>query len=89
MTQDQLELSKQVLGERVYHRAKHVVTENDCVLKAAAAMRANDARQLGALMNASHESLDQGFEVTNDALNAIVDIAQHTPGCPHDRRRVW
>lgn len=81
VSQDQLERSQAVLGERVYRRAKHVVTENDRVLAAAKAMRANDAKQLGQLMNASHASLDRDFEVTNDALNMVVDIAQNTPGC--------
>ena len=44
-------------------------------------MQANDPVTLGKLMNASHHSLDHDFEVTNDALNTMVAIAQSQPGC--------
>lgn len=57
-------------------RARHVVTENERTLQAAAALRAGDLRRLGELMNASHASLRDDFEVTNDALNTMVAIAQ-------------
>jgi galactokinase len=62
-------------------RARHVVTENDRTLEAARAMRAGDVRRLGELMNASHASLRDDFEVTNDALDTIVALAQARPGC--------
>lgn len=64
-----------------YKRAFHVLMENQRVQAAAAAMKSNDARALGELMKASHASLDHYFEVTNDALNQIVDIAQNAEGC--------
>jgi galactokinase len=62
-------------------RARHVVTENARTLEAVDAMRAGDLARLGALMNASHESLRNDFEVTNDALDTIVDIARSAAGC--------
>ncbi|MCA9973344.1 MAG: galactokinase [Anaerolineales bacterium] len=62
-------------------RARHVVTENERTLAAAAAMRQGDAARLGQLMNASHASLRDDFEVTNDALNQMVALAQRQPGC--------
>jgi galactokinase len=62
-------------------RARHVVTENERTLEAARAMRAGDVRRLGELMNASHASLRDDFEVTNDALDTIVSLAQARPGC--------
>jgi galactokinase len=69
------------LDEVTRRRARHVITENDRTLKAAEVMRAGDAAALGLLMNASHESLRDDFEVTNAALNTIVEIARQQPGC--------
>jgi galactokinase len=62
-------------------RARHVVSENWRTLEAATAMRERDLVTLGRLMNASHTSLKDDFEVTNDALDAMVEIAQETAGC--------
>jgi galactokinase len=65
----------------VRRRARHVITENDRTLRAAEAMRAGDLTRLGQLMDASHDSLRDDFEVTNDALNTIVSLARAQPGC--------
>ncbi|MBS1252122.1 MAG: Galactokinase [Anaerolineales bacterium] len=62
-------------------RARHVVTENARTLQAAGAMRQGDAGALGQLMNASHASLRDDFEVSSDALNAIVDCARQEDVC--------
>jgi len=62
-------------------RARHVVGENDRTLSAAAAMRAGDAVRLGALMNESHDSLRDDFEVTNAELNVMVECARRASGC--------
>lgn len=77
----QFEARAAELDEVTRRRARHVVTENDRTLKAAEVMRAGDAAALGLLMNASHESLRDDFEVTNAALNTIVEIARQQPGC--------
>lgn len=81
VTPQQLEAVKELLDELVYRRAKHVVTENARTLEAADAMRMGDAVTLGTLMNASHASLRDDFEVSSAALNTIVEIAQGQPGC--------
>ncbi len=60
----------------VWQRARHIITENERTLKACDAMRAGDAKTLGQLMNASHDSLRDDYEVSSDALNQIVDIAR-------------
>ncbi|MFY0529692.1 galactokinase [Archangium gephyra] len=65
----------------VRRRARHVITENDRTVLAAEAMRAGDLTRLGQLMDASHASLRDDFEVTNDALNTIVTLARAQPGC--------
>lgn len=62
-------------------RARHVITENARTLAAAAAMRQGDAAALGHLMDASHTSLRDDFEVSSTALNQMVEIARQQPGC--------
>lgn len=78
--QDLLEKG-QGLNEVVYRRARHVVTENQRVLEAIDAMRAGNVEKLGALLDASHVSMRDDFEITNDALNIMVSIARRQPGC--------
>lgn len=56
-------------------RAKHVITENQRTLDAMAAMLQDDPRNLGKLLNESHASLRDDFEVSSDELNQIVDCA--------------
>jgi galactokinase len=62
-------------------RARHVVTENARTLAAFDAMTGGDARVLGALMDASHNSLEYDFEVSTAALNIIVAFARRHPAC--------
>ncbi len=72
--------SKQLEG-LVLKRARHVVSENQRVLDAVAAMRRGDVERLGLLLNASHASLRDDFEVSSEALNWIVEAAQSQAGC--------
>ena len=46
-----------------------------------AALRNGDVENIGYLFHASHLSLRDDFEVTNDALNQIVECADNQPGC--------
>jgi galactokinase len=62
-------------------RAWHVITENSRVLMAVEAMRRGDAVTLGHLLDASHASLRDDFEVSNEALDTMVAIARRQPGC--------
>jgi galactokinase len=62
-------------------RAKHVITENLRTLNAAKAMQNADAMLLGQLMNESHVSMRDDFEITNNELNVMVAVAQAQPGC--------
>jgi galactokinase len=70
-----------LLDPIVAKRARHVITENARTLQAAAAMRAGDAAELGRLMNASHFSLRDDFEVSGPALDTMAEIAQAQPEC--------
>jgi galactokinase len=62
-------------------RARHVVTENARTLEAAEAMARGDAAAMGRLMNASHASLRDDFEVSRKELDVIVELAQAHEGC--------
>ena len=77
----QLEAQREALDDVTYRRARHVVNDNARVQRAASAMMAGDAPALGALMNASHESLARDFEVSSEALDAMVACARTIPGC--------
>jgi galactokinase len=63
-------------------RARHVVAENDRVLRAVAALRAGagEAHNLGALLYASHASLRDDYAVSCPELDAVVEIAASVTG---------
>lgn len=69
------------LDDVTFRRARHIISENARTVAAAAAMRAGDAAELGRLMDASHASLRDDFEVSNEALNLMVATARAEPGC--------
>jgi galactokinase len=69
------------LDDIVMKRARHIVTENARVLDALDVMKKGNIKRLGELFNASHKSLRDDFEVTNDALNQIVECAQEQSAC--------
>ncbi len=69
------------IPETTLRRARHVITENERTLRAAEAMQHKDAAALGRLMNQSHDSLRDDFEVTNHELDIMADISRNTHGC--------
>jgi galactokinase len=71
----------EIKDEAVMRRARHIITENQRVLDAMDAMRANDVAALGKLFNASHASLRDDLEVSSEALNQIVEAAQAQSAC--------
>jgi len=66
-------------------RARHVVSENRRVQQAVQALETGDAQVCGALMNASHLSLRQDYEVTGPHLDALAELAQCDPACAGSR----
>jgi galactokinase len=62
-------------------RARHVVRENDRTLVAAEALRRGDPAGLGLLMNESHASLRDLYEVSCEELDLMAILAQSQPGC--------
>jgi galactokinase len=69
------------LDEIMRCRARHVVTENERTLQTADAMRRGDAVAVGRLMNASHDSLRDDFEVSSRELDVMVDCGKSHPAC--------
>jgi len=73
-------LDKSVLSERQTRRARHVVSENERVVLTARALAAGDLSRVGRLMNESHASLRDDFEVTCKETDILADIASQTNG---------
>jgi galactokinase len=61
------------LPERLRRRARHVLSENERVKDTVAALRANDLPAVGRLLNASHASLRDQYEVSTSAVEATVE----------------
>ena len=61
-------------------RARHAVYENNRTLEAVKALEANDVKRFGALMNASHVSLRDDYEVTGPELDTLAELAWQQDG---------
>jgi galactokinase len=68
------------LPEPLRRRARHVVTENARVLEAVECLRAGDLVRLGSLLDASHASLRDDYEVSVPPVDALVEVARRQPG---------
>ena len=68
------------LSAQVLQRARHVVSEIARVPLACAALEQGSAASFGALMQASHRSLAQDYEVSSPPLDALVEIGLSLPG---------
>ena len=75
-----LEKRRGGLGDVLYRRARHVVTEIQRVLDSFDALRKNDLATLGHLINASHASLRDDFEVSCEAVDQLVEISNACTG---------
>jgi galactokinase len=73
------------LPEPERRRARHVITENNRTILAAKALEQNDARKLGQLMNESHISLRDDFEVSCHELDTMFELAQAQTGVSGSR----
>ena len=61
-------------------RARHVTTENERTLAAAAALRRGDLAEFGRLMSESHRSLRDDYQVSCPELDRLVEIVGAVPG---------
>lgn len=81
LTGDEFEAHKDAIRDEVrQRRAKHAVYENQRTIQAVAALQAGDLREFGRLMNASHVSLRDDYEVTGKELDTLVEEAWKVPG---------
>lgn len=81
LSEEQFEEYKSAIKDETrVRRAKHAVYENQRTLKAVKALEANDIAQFGQLMNASHVSLRDDYEVTGIELDTLVEEAWKVPG---------
>ena len=81
VTADQFAARADELDDLARRRARHVITENERTLAAANAMRQDDPAALGALMDASHVSMRDDFEISRWEMDAMVTIARAHPAC--------
>jgi galactokinase len=77
-TLDQLQSSG--LDPVILKRCRHVITENERVERSVAALRAGNVMEFGALMDASHASLRDDYQVSCAELNAAVEICRSAEG---------
>lgn len=81
LTEAQFEEYKSAIKDSTrMRRAKHAVYENQRTLQAVAALSANDIALFGTLMNASHVSLRDDYEVTGIELDTLVEEAWKVEG---------
>ena len=81
LTEEEFEANKAVIKSDICRkRAKHAVYENQRAVKAVQALKDNNIEEFGKLMNASHVSLRDDYEVSCEEIDVLVDLAWETPG---------
>ena len=76
-----IEAANADLGDVVYRRARHVISENARCLAFVEALSADDRDRVGRLMRSSHESLRDDYEVTGPELDAMAEACWSSAGC--------
>lgn len=80
-TEEYDELEKYINDKIIRNRARHVVYENERVLKAYDSMERGDLHTFGELLIESHNSLRDLYQVTGKELDTIVDAAINHKDC--------
>ena len=81
LTEKQFEAHKDAITSDICKkRAKHAVYENQRTIKAVNALKADNVEEFGRLMNASHVSLRDDYEVSCEEIDILVDLAWKIPG---------
>ena len=73
-------LEKYIKDPVIRKRAKHVISENGRVIEAVSALKKNNIKRFGELMNQSHDSLKDDYEVTGIELDTLVYEGRKLPG---------
>ena len=80
VTMADLDRARGALSDLVYRRCKHVIAENARVLAAEAALSKGDLPAAGRLMNESHVSMRDDYEISCKEIDQLVALAQKIPG---------
>ena len=81
LTNEEFEAIKDVIGDEVkIRRAHHAVYENQRTIEAVKALKEGDLTHFGELMNQSHVSLRDDYEVSCEEIDILVDLAWKIPG---------
>ena len=76
LSSKELDRIKIIINNEVeFRRVRHVITENERVNDFVKALETNDIKTLGRLLNESHQSLKEDYEVTGQYLDTIVEAA--------------
>ena len=76
VTVDDLPRAEQLMDDETFRRVRHIVTENQRVLDTVAALRAEGPLAIGALLDASHASMRDDFEISVAELDLAVETAR-------------
>lgn len=81
LTEEEFEAHKDAITDEICRkRAKHAVYENQRTICAVAALKENNIEEFGKLMNASHISLRDDYEVSCEEIDVLVDLAWKVDG---------
>ena len=81
LSEEEFEANKELIGDDILiKRARHAVYENIRTKKAVEVLKAGDLAEFGRLMNASHVSLRDDYEVTGTELDTLVETAWEQKG---------
>lgn len=81
LNEEEFEAHKDAIKDEIRQkRAKHAVYENQRAIRAVEALKAGEIKTFGELMNASHVSLRDDYEVSCEEIDILVDLAWKIPG---------
>jgi galactokinase len=80
VTSSDLAAARGAMDSLLWRRAHHVVSENERTLEAVKVLQSGNLERFGELMNQSHESLRDDYEVSSKELDTLVELARHQPG---------
>jgi galactokinase len=75
LSESDLAKAENIMDDVTFRRVRHIVTENNRVLETVANLKQLGPKSIGALLNASHVSMRDDFEISIDELDTAVDVA--------------
>lgn len=80
VTAARLEALRSHLGDVSYRRARHVVTENERVMRVVAALRTGRIEEVGRILDQGHRSLRDDYEVSCPEIEQLITLVRSSPG---------